>query len=124
MKILRALVIAGASLVGVAHAQAPQEMPPDDVKTWLTFFDKLVTTTVKSQQAPCDKLASDVSSLVDANKPAITIAKQARQQGKKLPQAAQEHMLDGVKKMVPAMQKCGQNEKVRAAFAKLDLSRK
>jgi hypothetical protein len=105
-----------------AHAQQANEMAPADVTRWLTFFDGLVVTVVKAPS--CDKLASDVSVLVDQNKDAVAIARAARAQGKKLPQAAQEHMLEGVKKMVPAMQKCGQHDKVRAAFAKLDLNRK
>jgi hypothetical protein len=33
-------------------------------------------------------------------------------------------MMEGVKKMVPGLNKCGQDDKVRAAFAKLDLTRK
>lgn len=33
-------------------------------------------------------------------------------------------MLDAVYQMVPAMKKCSQNEKVKAAFAKLDLNRR
>jgi hypothetical protein len=32
-------------------------------------------------------------------------------------------MMEGVHKMVPGIEKCGDNEKVRAAFDKLDLTR-
>jgi hypothetical protein len=127
MRTLSSLLLVSLLLItGLAttvHAQgAANEMAPADVTRWLGFFDKLVVTVVKSPS--CDKLASDVSVLVDQNKDAVAIARAARAQGKKLPQPAQEHMLEGVKKMVPAMQKCGQHDKVRAAFAKLDLNRK
>lgn len=126
MRSLHALlvVVTLGSLGTVAGADtAPAQMAPADVSRWLGFWDKLVTTVVQAQ-ATCDKVATDVSSLVDKNKDAITIAKTARAQGHKLPESAQQHMLDGVKKMVPVMQKCGQHEKVRAAFAKLDVTRK
>lgn len=108
----------------IARAEpAPQQMAPADVERWLTFWDKLVVTVAQAQ-ATCDKVATDVSSLVDKNKEAIAIAKTARAQGKKLPEAAQQHMLEGVKQMVPVMQRCGQHGKVRAAFARLDVTRK
>lgn len=121
MKTLGALVsllLLGATL---AHA-TPKEMPPGDVARWLGFFDKLVVTVTRNQT--CERMAADVSSLVDQNKPVIAIARKARATGQKLPEAAQQHMLEGVTKMVPAMRKCGQHDKVRAAFAKLDLDRR
>lgn len=121
MKTLMLLVSLLLLSTTIAFA-APKEMPPGDVSRWLAFFDKLVVTVTKGQT--CDRMAADVSSLVDQNKPVIAIAKNARATGQKLPEAAQQHMLEGVKKMVPAMQKCAQHDKVRAAFAKLDLDRR
>jgi hypothetical protein len=102
------------------HADTTQ-MAPAEVTKWLAFFDKLVTTVVNTQTA-CDKMAVDVSSVMDSNKDAIEIAKNAKAQGRKLPDDAKAKMVDGVKKMLPGMQNCGQNQKVRAAFAKLDLT--
>jgi len=120
MKTLLTLIL----VAGVAYAdKAPPEMSAADTAKWLGFFDKLVTTVVKSS-GTCAKMASDVNTVIDANKDAVSVARAAHAQGKKLPQAAQQHMMEGVKKMVPGMQKCGQNDKVRAAFAKLDLTRK
>ena len=105
-------------------APAPNEMSASDTAKWLAFFDKLVAVVVKNQGDTCDKMAAEVSALIDSNKAAIEIARIARAQGKKLPLAAQQRMTEGVKKMVPAMQKCATHEKVRAAFMKLDLNRK
>jgi hypothetical protein len=111
-----------ASAIRIANAgDAPQEMSAADTQKWVSFFDKLVDTVVKA--GTCDKLATDVNRLVAANHDAIATAKAARAAGKKLPQSAQEHMMAGVKKMVPGLQKCGQDDRVRAAFAKLDLTR-
>jgi hypothetical protein len=129
MRALAALLVvavlgSAGSLAAVARADTvPAEMAAADVTRWLAFWDKLVVTVVEAQ-ASCDKVATDVSALVDKNRDAVAIAKTAHAQGLKLPEAAQQHMLVGVKKMIPAMQKCGQHENVRAAFAKLDVTRK
>jgi hypothetical protein len=133
---MRALLVV-VLFAGVAHAEAektkqrvtgadkaPQTMDAGETTKWLTFFDKLVETVVRSSSATCTKMAGDVNAVIDANRDAVAIARAAHAAGRKLPQAAQQHMLEGVKKMVPAMQKCGQDDKVRAAFAKLDLTRK
>jgi hypothetical protein len=129
MRTLLALaLLAGVTMtaIGIANADEAKpapEMSATDTQKWLAFFDKLVTTVVKSS-GTCDKLATDVTKLIDANQPAIAMARAAREAGRRLPQAAQQHMMGGVKKMVPTLQKCGQDDKVRAAFAKLDLTRK
>jgi len=120
MRTLLALVL----VAGVARADGPPpQMSAADTTKWLTFFDKLVDTVVKTS-GTCDRMATDVNRVIEANKDAVAIARTAHAQGKKLPQAAQQRMMEGVKKMVPGMQKCGQHDKVRAAFAKLDLTRK
>jgi hypothetical protein len=112
------------SAIGIANAEDRRaEMSAHDTATWLTFFDKLVATVVRDSSQTCEKLAGDVGRVIDANQDAIAVARAAHAEGRKLPQAAQEHMLVGVKKMMPAMQKCGQDSKVRAAFARLDLTR-
>ena len=109
----------------VATTPAPStpaaEMAPADVSKWLTFFDKLVATVVNTATT-CGKMATDVNTVMDNNKDAIAVAKKAKQQGKKLPEDAKAKMLDGVKKMMPGMQNCASNDRVRAAFAKLDLN--
>ena len=125
--LLAYILLAGvcATAVGIANADdAPApEMSKRDTATWLAFFDKLVTTVVKASSAPCKEMADDVNRVIAANRHAIDIARDAHAHGKKLPQSAQEHMFAGVKKMMPAMQRCGEDGKVRAAFAKLDLTR-
>lgn len=122
MKILRPFV-ALALLAGVASAQPPaasaDEMRPADVTKWLAFFDRLVDAVVKNEDA-CDKMAKDVAYVIDSGQDSIALARSARTQHKKLPEAAQQHMIDGVKKMSPGIDKCGDNERVKAAFAKLE----
>src|SRR5437588_11149609 len=101
---MRALAIV-ILLCATARAELPkaEEMPPPDVAKWIGFFDKLVDTVVADANV-CDKMAGDVGSLIDRNQGALALARTARAQHKKLPLAAQQHMLDGVKKMMPGMQ--------------------
>lgn len=125
--ILVLAILAGICLsaFGIANAddKKPTEMSQAEVTKWLRFFDKLVATVVKTSSGPCDKMAAQVNSVIDANQDAIAVARAAHAAGRKLPQPAQNHMMEGVKKMVPGMQRCGTDDKVRAAFVKLDLTR-
>jgi len=109
--------------VASADDKPAAEMAPGDVAKWLGFFDKLVEA-VTGSTGTCEKMAADVNIVIDGHKDAVAVARRAHDEGKKLPPAAQQRMLAGVKKMMPGMQKCGTHEKVRAAFARLDLSRK
>ncbi len=127
MKSTLAIIIL-AFATSAAHAEsknsaatpAPVElMSPGDVTRWLAFFDKLVDAVVLNAQS-CDKMAVDVSTVIDTNRSSIAIARNARKHGKKLPHDAQEHMLDGVRKMGPGIENCADNERVKAAFAKLE----
>jgi hypothetical protein len=123
--------MAFALVAGAAHAQPPkdtqkepqkeavEEMAPAEVTRWIAFFDKLVEAVVANEQS-CDKMANDVAAVIDANKSSIAMVRTARDHGKKLPLSAQHHMIDGVKKMTPGIENCSNNEKVKAAFAKLE----
>lgn len=122
MRSLQAIMIVVALVDLAAADTTPQEMAAADVTRWLGFFDRLVDTVVNTQ-AECGKMAVDVSQLIDHNQDAIDAVRAARAAKRKLPEAAQQHMLAGVKRMVPAMQKCGTDAKVKAAFSKLDLNR-
>lgn len=127
--LLRLACVVGVcvSALGLANADEaapPTEMSAADTTKWIGFFDKLVSTVVATSSAPCDRMATDVNVVIDANKDAIDVARTAHAAGKKLPLPAQQRMMEGVKKMVPAMQRCGNDAKVRAAFARLDLTRK
>jgi hypothetical protein len=123
LALLAGITVTAIGIANAEEAKPAPEMSAADTQKWLVFFDKLVTVVVKAS-GTCDKLATDVTKLIDVNQDAIAMARAAREAGRKLPQTAQQHMMEGVKKMVPTLQKCGQDDKVRAAFAKLDLTRK
>jgi len=119
------LVIAlacGAPTLALAEEpkQAPAEVTPMEAKSWIQLFDKIVDTVVADKD-DCGKMATDINAVVDANQPTIQMARDAKAKGKKLPQSAQEHMLEGARRMVGALDKCGRDEKVGAAFRRIDL---
>jgi hypothetical protein len=100
--------------------QAPAEVTPNEARSWIMLFDKVVDSVVANRE-DCAKMAGEINVVVDANKSTITMAKDAKAKGKKLPQSAQQHMMDGARRMMGALDKCGRDEKVGAAFARIDL---
>ena len=100
--------------------QAPAEVTPSEAQNWISLFDKVVDAVVVNR-ADCTKMATDINVVVDANKATIAMAKDAKAKGKKLPVSAQQHMMDGARKMMGSLDKCGRDEKVGAAFARIDL---
>jgi hypothetical protein len=126
MKIFQTLFLALALTTTVASADtaAPKKDAPAansaDVKRFLAFFDKLVDIVVADKDS-CPKMAKDVNALIDSNKELLEMARKASEDGKKLPDDAQKHMSESAKKMMPAMQKCGNDKDVQAAFGRLDM---
>lgn len=100
--------------------QAPAEVTPSEAQSWLALFDKIVDTVVVDR-TDCSKMATDLNAVVDANQPTIAMARDAKAKGKKLPVSVQQHMIDGARRMLGALDKCGHDEKVGAAFRRIDL---
>jgi hypothetical protein len=105
---------------GAASGGAPAltEQDKADIAKWLAFFDSVVDTVVKDKDN-CTSMATDINALVDKNADLIKKASDAVAAGKKLDEASQKHMMDSVKKMVPAMQKCGSDKNVQAAMMRM-----
>jgi hypothetical protein len=102
-----------------APREAANEMSPNDIARFLAFFDDLVDVVVHDAES-CDKMAFDVSALLDASQPTMAIARAAHAAHKHMPEAAQYHLLDGVRRMSSGVENCSGNAHVKAAFAKLD----
>ena len=100
--------------------QAPAEVTPTEAQAWITLFDKVVDAVVANRE-DCTKMASGINVVVDANQQTIAMAKDAKAKGKKLPASAQQHMVDGARKMMGSLDKCGRDQQVGAAFARIDL---
>jgi hypothetical protein len=123
---LSRIVVALALASSTALAQGPiapredaNQMSPNDVARFLAFFDNLVDVVVRDAQS-CDKMAFDVSALLDANQANLAIARAAHAAHKRMPEVAQYHMLDGVRRMSRGIESCADNARVKSAFAKLD----
>ena len=118
---MKHVVVALAVLVaGVAHAADANEVTSEQAKAWVGLFDKVVDGVI-SERDDCERMAAHVTGLAVANQPTIAMAREAKAHGKHLPAAAQQHMLDSLRRMVAALDKCGRDENVAAAFRHLDL---
>jgi hypothetical protein len=124
MKLVRsiciALVVASAPAYAQPDKQPPAEVTPSEAHSWITLFDKVVDAVVTNRDE-CSKMADGLNAVVDANQQTIAMARDAKAKGKRLPAQAQQQMMDGMRKMVAALDKCGRDDKVSAAFKRLDL---
>ncbi len=122
-----AIVLVAAALPAYAQEpkaapdkQAPAEVTPNEARAWLALFDKVVDAVVTNRD-DCGKMAGSINALVDANQQTIAMAKDAKTKGKKLPATTQQRMLDGARRMIGSLEKCGHDEAVGAAFKRIDL---
>jgi len=124
MKLVRTiglvLALASAPVFAAPDKQPPAEVTPNEARTWLALFDTVVDTVVANRD-DCSKMASGLNAVIDANQDTIAMARDAKAKGKKLPASAQQHMLDSMRKMIAALDKCARDEKVSAAFRRIDL---
>ncbi len=124
MKLVRRVWIAVALAAAPAAAQ-PDQQPPAEVTlneahAWVTLFEKVVDTVVANREH-CPSMARDLNAVVDANQDTIKLARDAKAKGKKLPVDAQQRMLEAMRRMLTALEKCGRDEQVTAAFKRIDL---
>jgi hypothetical protein len=112
-----AIVVAAAS---VAHAADSNEVSAEQTKAWIGLFDKVVNSVVDNR-SDCERMAAQINGLAVANQQTIQMAREAKAAGKHLPASAQQHMLDSARRMLGALDKCGRDDKVAAAFRHLDL---
>lgn len=124
MKLFRATVFAIVFVSATAGAQpdkqAPAEVTPSEAKNWIVLFDRVVDTVVVHRE-DCDKMATSLNAVVDAHQSTIAMARDAKAKGKRLPATVMQHMAEGARRMVGALDKCGRDEKVAAAFKRIDL---
>jgi hypothetical protein len=135
MKLLAALALttglSGAALADTASKPAPapkKEAPapktdaaPADVQQFVAFFDKLVDIAVADKD-DCKKMAGDLNKHIDENTALLEKAKEAQAKGQKLPDSVKNHMMEKVKSLMGAMQKCGADKDVQAALNRMPKS--
>ena len=120
MGLVLAIAFAGTPVFAQPDKQAPAEVTPNEARSWLALFDKVVDTVVANRD-DCAKMSTGLNAVIDANQETIAMARDAKAKGKRLPANVQQQMLDGMRKMVAALDKCARDEKVAAAFRRLDL---
>jgi hypothetical protein len=114
------LWIAIALAVTPAVADTAKEVSPNHAKAWLALFDKIVDAVV-ANRTECRTMAQDLDAIITANQDTIKVARDAKAQGKKLPASATQHLQDAMRRMIVALDKCGRDDRVAAAFARIDL---
>jgi len=120
LAIMFVLALAGVATAADEPKQAPAEVTPGEAKAWMELFDKVVDAVVINKD-DCSKMARSLNAVVDANQPTIAMARDAKAKGKKLPTSAQQHLLEGMRRMVGSLDKCGRDTQVGAAFKRIDL---
>jgi hypothetical protein len=115
-----ALAFASATAIAAPQRQAPAEVTPSEASRWMALFDRVVDTVVVNRE-DCPKMASSLDAVVDANQDTIAMARDAKAKGKRLPPSTMQRMQDGARRMLAALDKCGRDEKVGAAFRRIDL---
>lgn len=107
-------------VASTASADTDGEVKASDAKAWIGVFDKIVDAVV-THRTDCSMMAGDLDGIISVNQSTINALKEAKKAGKRLPASAAQHMVVQAKKMVASLDKCGRDEKVSAAFARIDL---
>ncbi|HWU90064.1 MAG TPA: hypothetical protein VN253_22530 [Kofleriaceae bacterium] len=113
------IALAGASTAS-ADDPPPKETPLSAVQTekLLAFFDELVDQTVKNA-ADCRALATAVDGVVTRHHNTLELSWWAKQAKKTLPREAQERIDKRALEMVGALQRCWNDDGVKAAFKRM-----
>lgn len=115
-----ALVIAFAHSIALADKGVERdEVPAAEAERFMTFFNKFVDAVVQNKDN-CDKMASSITEVINANAEVVKRANEAKAAKKKLPKVYEDKMMARVKEMIGPMQKCGSNKDVKAAVGRLD----
>lgn len=118
-----AFALAASPAAAEQDKQAPAEVTPNEARRWMALFETVVDTVVAHRE-DCAKMASSLDVVIDANQPTIAMARDAKAKGKRLPADARQQMMESARRMVAALEKCGRDEKVTAAFRRLDLGQR
>lgn len=114
------IVLAGAS---TARAEAPpkqQPLSPEQAEKLLAFFGELVDETAKNA-ADCQALAGAVDSLVTRQIDTVHMMWDLKKAKQVVPPDVQSKMDKRAPEMVGALRRCWNDDRVKAAFARMTL---
>ncbi|MBV8758838.1 MAG: hypothetical protein JO257_16235 [Deltaproteobacteria bacterium] len=98
----------------VARLPDPVEVADADTTRVVNFFDALVATTIRDSKS-CDKMASEVNALIDANVEVVALSHRLKNSAEWLT----THLNNGLARLKPAVQRCASSDLVKAAFQRL-----
>lgn len=115
--LMTAALVGGGFSFAAADDKKPdaKEVPADYTAKYLAFFDKVIDTVIADKD-DCNKMGDELTAQFAANDALLQQANQFKKDGKKFGKDAQDHMLAGIKKSGPAINKCMANDKVKTAF--------
>jgi hypothetical protein len=111
---------AGDKAAPTDSAPKKEVLSEAEAKKFLTFFEKLVSIVVATQD-DCAKMASGINAHIDANQALIKEANEAKNKGKDLPPSVRDKLEKKTKdELQPAVtKKCVSDKPVQAAFMRL-----
>ena len=112
--------LAVALVLSVRTARADDAPSDADIKKFLAFFDKLADTAV-ADKGKCPQMGTDLNAIIDKNADVMAMAEKAKSSGKKLPQDAQQHIIDTAKRMMPPIMECKDDASVKKALGRLKM---
>jgi hypothetical protein len=117
---MKLVVLFALALSSTAAAESSNEVSANQAKAWVDVFDKIVDAVV-THRSDCSTMAGDLTAIIGVNQDTIRTIREAKAKGKRLPASATQRMVDGAKRMMGSLDKCGRDEQVAAAFARIDL---
>ena len=119
MKGLAVVIVAALSGVAFAGGDKEPEVSTADAARFVAFFDQVVDT-VAANKDDCARMTKALNTLFDASTAVIADANKAKEDGKHLPKASDEHIAAGTQKLVADLNKCAADKPVQEAFKRLD----
>lgn len=110
------VAFASATVAAQPDNQAPAEVTPAQAKSWIALFNKVVDAVV-ANRGDCTRMADGLNIVVETHPETIAMARDAKAKGICCIALGGK----GARRMVGALDKCGRNEKVGAAFKRIDL---
>ena len=117
--VVLSLVLALSSTSALAE-RTSTEVSATDAKAWIDVFDKIVDAVV-AHRSDCPTMAGDLHAIIGVSQDTIRAVREAKSKGRRLPASATQRMIDGSKRMMASLDKCGRDEHVASAFARIDL---
>jgi hypothetical protein len=113
-----AAILAAAAAFGAQPASKAETTTAAQTQAFLAFYDQFVGI-IEANQNDCAAMATRLDALLKANQQMLADGRAATAQGRQLPAAAQQHIVDDSRRMQAGVQKCAANPAVVSALQQL-----